>query len=702
MEDFHSFFSDLYSKKENSRTEEWLSETNARLERQSELETIMNASITVDEVKQSIKGLKRGKAAGIDGIPNELLKESCHNTVALLTHLFNQCLKHGVYPWNTTVITPIHKKGPKHDPNNYRAIAVGSSLGRVFSAIYLERLVNFRKTHCPDPPNQQGFVKNAQTSDHLLTLHTLVQKHTKKKERLYTCFIDFRKAFDCLNRDALLLKLLRLGLQGNCFNVLRHMYNNSKARLKLAQKLSNIIDIAIGTEQGHVTSPELFKCFLLDLSTSLNDKELSSDPALLNNVPISHLFWADDLVLISRTASGLQKLLDVLHGFSSEWDLTVNTTKTAVMVFNHSGRKLKESEQFLYGSEVVPSTKHYQYLGMVFSLNGSTKAAQQQLKAKSTRSIFSLKKILDLNSVSKQAALKLFDALVAPVAGYASPIWLPGSELIKSALNEQPIKISARDIWKDIPEACHTSFLRWLLGLRKNTSLAPAYGDTGRTPLAIQNTKQLLDFHNRLKIMSLNPDDSEKLVVHAYKEQELLNLPWFQTVVNLAKKFDSNAYHSQKTLLPNFTLVKDRLTEWYWTQWDTIRRSNNKLEFYNQIKEEPGFEAYLETKDAQNLTRLRSSSHRLKIETGRHKGIPRSHRYCDHCCSPENMELLCSLPFADPLIQDEWHMLTECSLTQDARESLRYEDKTTLSNRQFPSHINHSLSKLIDIILHLT
>ena len=96
-------------------------------------------------------------------------------------------------------------------------------------------------------------------------------------------------------------------------------------------------------------------------------------------MPISHLFWADDLVLISRTASGLQKLLDVLHGFSSEWDLTVNTTKTAVMVFNHSGRKLKESEQFLYGSEVVPSTKHYQYLGMVFSLNGSTKAAQQQL-----------------------------------------------------------------------------------------------------------------------------------------------------------------------------------------------------------------------------------------------------------------------------------------------------------------------------------
>ena len=58
--------------------------------------------------------------------------------------------------------------------------------------------------------------------------------------------------------------------------------------------------------------------------------------------------------------------------------------------------------------------------------------------------------------------------------------------------------------------------------------------------------------------MSQNPSDSNKLVVQAYMEQELLNLPWFQTVVNLAKKFDSNAYHSQKTLLPNSTLVKVR------------------------------------------------------------------------------------------------------------------------------------------------
>eukprot|EP00116_Pleurobrachia_bachei_P008558 sb/3468820/ len=154
----------LYSKNQNEKTDTWKADIQTKTSLQSGLESALNQPICTNDVERAIKDLKRGKSPGIDGIPNELLKEACPNTIKLLTHLYNQCLEHGVYPWNTTVITPIHKKGPKHDPNNYRAIAVGSSLGRVFSTIYLERLVNFRKAHCPDPPNQQGFVKENSSS----------------------------------------------------------------------------------------------------------------------------------------------------------------------------------------------------------------------------------------------------------------------------------------------------------------------------------------------------------------------------------------------------------------------------------------------------------------------------------------------------------------------------------------------------------
>ena len=85
------------------------------------------------------------------------------------------------------------------------------------------------------------------------------------------------------------------------------MYQNSTAKLKLLNKISEAIDILIGTEQGHPMSPELFKIYLLDLSTDLNEV-LGLEIPSLNGELISHLLWADDLVLIALDSRPLQAL----------------------------------------------------------------------------------------------------------------------------------------------------------------------------------------------------------------------------------------------------------------------------------------------------------------------------------------------------------------------------------------------------------
>ena len=107
-------------------------------------------------------------------ITNEIIKTLNRSNVALLTQLFNTCLDTGIYPWNANIITPLHKKGSKDDPDNYRAIAVSSVLGKLFSTILLNRLIEFRHAHCPDPENQLGFTKGAQTYDHILTMQTIM------------------------------------------------------------------------------------------------------------------------------------------------------------------------------------------------------------------------------------------------------------------------------------------------------------------------------------------------------------------------------------------------------------------------------------------------------------------------------------------------------------------------------------------------
>ena len=87
-----------------------------------------------------------------------------------------------------------------------------------------------------------------------------------------------------------------MGVEGNFFRCINDMYQNSSTRTKLIQKISAAIDVTIGTEKGHPLSPELFKIFIHDLSVKLSNIKDFNAP-LLHGTKISHLLWADDLVL---------------------------------------------------------------------------------------------------------------------------------------------------------------------------------------------------------------------------------------------------------------------------------------------------------------------------------------------------------------------------------------------------------------------
>ena len=270
---FHDFFSKLYCKPPIPPD---LTQHNQTVHNTPPDLDILNKPITQAELSKSIKKLKKGKSCSTDLISNEMLQCMTPLCTEAVLKTFNHSLKSGLYPWHTSVITPIYKSGNPFSPDNYRAIAVGSCMGKLFSSILLDRMLEFKNTYCPDPKEQLGFSKGAQTNDHILTLKTLVDKYTKKKKvRLYACFVDLRKAFDTVCRDLLLHKIACLGITGNFFNCLSNMYKNSIACIKISKLLSPDINIGKGTEQGHPLSPDLFKLYIRELQCSTGGRILT-------------------------------------------------------------------------------------------------------------------------------------------------------------------------------------------------------------------------------------------------------------------------------------------------------------------------------------------------------------------------------------------------------------------------------------------
>ena len=681
---FHKFFNELYNQqcKSTLHPKEDLRESLSHDLPETEELQQLNCEFSMDELESAIKRLQNNKSTSTDLISNEMLKNSKKELRSLLLKLFNACLEHGAYPWNCSLTTPLHKKGDRQNPDNYRAITIGSCLGKLFSNLMLQRLLNFRSEVCPDYPNQLGFREGAQCSDHILTLSTIVEKYIKRlKGRVFACFVDYRKAFDTVCRDALMFKLNNMGIKGKFFACLKFMYGNSKTRIKLIQKLSQTIDVTIGTEQGHPLSPELFKMFVHDLSMKLAELDNIFVP-LLNGFPVSHLLWADDLILLALDRQSLQAQLDCLHEFVHKWELSINIQKTNVMVFNSSARMLQCSYGFKLGDMEIQPARKYCYLGIQFSLNGSFKHAIDELRKKALRAFFSIRRILDTRALTTSTMLKLIDSLVKPVAMYACQIWLPSTGIMKEMIKQDCYNIP-QCATKDAFETTHLKMIKWILGVHKKTNNNFCYGDTGRLPWAISVLPQCIRYYERVSQAPEGPKCVSTLIHHAFREQKTLNLSWYATWSEISKQENRPfTQTSSKDCFHNNLFI---------TQWQTSLLKQNKMEFYRRIKTSFGEEGYLGLSNRSHrmqIARIRSSSHDLRIERGRYcrNYTDRTSRICRFCCnnSDDTMTIFANLPFCEDLIAEtEEHAITECPAYHHLRITLSDNLKSLIMLKEY-------------------
>ena len=124
--------------------------------------------------------------------------------------------------WCIGMICPIYiKSGARDDPDNYRGIALLSCLGKLFTCCLNTRLYNYMYIeHMQILGNEQaGFRTGYSTIDHIFTLHTLIKLYLNTGKRIYSAFIDHRKAFDYVNRMLLWKSILKYNINGKVFSV---------------------------------------------------------------------------------------------------------------------------------------------------------------------------------------------------------------------------------------------------------------------------------------------------------------------------------------------------------------------------------------------------------------------------------------------------------------------------------------------------
>ena len=169
--------------------------------------------------------------------------------LVVIVNFFNVVLNSGVIPsnWCIGLIKPLYKnKGSVHDPDNYRGITLLSCLGKLFTACINDRLTNYIEGLGLMGEEQAGFRAGYSTIDHIFVLHSIIDLYVLRKKRVYCAFIDYKKAFDLVNRSSLWKKLIASGINGKVITVIYNLYENAKSCVKLNSSLSESFSCNVG------------------------------------------------------------------------------------------------------------------------------------------------------------------------------------------------------------------------------------------------------------------------------------------------------------------------------------------------------------------------------------------------------------------------------------------------------------------------
>lgn len=423
--------------------------------------------ISSNDVEVGISRLKPQSSPGPDCLPAYILK-GCKDWLLLpLAHIFNLVLNTGVYPnqWKVTRVRPIPKSGNADNVENYRPIAILSSIAKLFESIINKLLAPQVKPFLND--SQHGFRPRRSVESNLLTLVDCISEHLDKGIQVDVLYFDFKKAFDRVDNDILLSKLCNIGFSPRLLRFFASYLRDRQQYVQHGCFVSDSYHTRSGVSQGSILGPFLFGIMVNDLASVPKHAKC--------------LLYADDLKLVYgiqelSDSQSLQEDVTSIYNWSKENKLLFNTGKCSVMSFSRSHSPL--SAVYVLGTDPIVRVETVRDLGVIFDGSLNFHAHMKNLVSNCYRKLgFVIRNTRDFDN---PGVIKLvYTALVRSKLEAACIVWNPRETtyvLVLEKIQKAFLRFLYKKMYGYYPFLYPTKFLLGTLGfnsleVRRNFAL---------------------------------------------------------------------------------------------------------------------------------------------------------------------------------------------------------------------------------------
>ena len=383
---------------------------------------INDDDFTLDELLKAIKIMKPNKSPGIDYITTEALKYGGNDLQSALLSICNSILNGQDPPhqWKENMIVPIPKK-PSKSMSDFRGISLMSIVAKAYNRMILNRIY--------DPidevlrPFQAGFRKSRSCAEQIHILRRIIEAYHQRQLPIIATFIDFKKAFDSVDREAMWKILRSYGIPQKVVNAIATIYSNSKSRVRLGDKMSEAFNVGTRVLQGDTLAPVLFVIVLDYVLKQTNPSHgLQTDIQTI----LPDLDFADDIVAFDSDEAAAENHLKNIEQAGQRVGLSINRKKTKIFLVNH--QLSNPAPPTLANLEVV---EDFKYLGA--NIASSYKDFKQR-RGIAWSQFWKLDKIWRSSQISNKLKLRLFDSLILSILLYNAETWTL-SEQFKNQLN---------------------------------------------------------------------------------------------------------------------------------------------------------------------------------------------------------------------------------------------------------------------------